>query len=474
MAAFLWEPRPRGDGWWSSRLYRGGGAAPTKNRSCQQHWSESTIGFKVTVDDEETLTLATSGLTGGTVNQITTLQARDSTSLTITGSKALTIGTIDAINATTGVGTLTSLDLSAVTGAVSIGLTGMTNDANMTILGATNVASSVSGGTGNDTITGGIGDDSLLGGGGADSLTGGAGNDTLTGGAGADAIVGGDGTDTFSAVGMLGANIDGTTGTATGALINLGATAITSAAATAAMGAGGNSISTNIGSVAANTAVYVYGAATAGSAAVDTLSGIENAVGSDGTDFITGSASANVIDGGAGVDTIVGGAGADTITGGTGIDALTGGLGADRFVTDTVAANADVISDFVTGTDILDLSAVTTAATLTIGTQINSAAAVDADAAIALVTAAAAVDAEAYYILNTAGSTGVLTLAQIEAAIVAGAATGQVTVVIENATGTFIYVDQAAETDAVGGAGLILQATLTGVALIATGDLISV
>jgi len=25
----MWEPRPRGDGWWSARLYRGEGAAPT-------------------------------------------------------------------------------------------------------------------------------------------------------------------------------------------------------------------------------------------------------------------------------------------------------------------------------------------------------------------------------------------------------------------------------------------------------------
>jgi hypothetical protein len=25
-----WEPHPRGDGWWSARLYRGEGAAPTK------------------------------------------------------------------------------------------------------------------------------------------------------------------------------------------------------------------------------------------------------------------------------------------------------------------------------------------------------------------------------------------------------------------------------------------------------------
>ncbi|PUE20260.1 hypothetical protein B9Z48_04865 [Limnohabitans sp. WS1] len=31
----LWEPRPRGDGWWSTRLYRGEGAAPTKKAFMQ-------------------------------------------------------------------------------------------------------------------------------------------------------------------------------------------------------------------------------------------------------------------------------------------------------------------------------------------------------------------------------------------------------------------------------------------------------
>ncbi|PUE21055.1 hypothetical protein B9Z48_00965 [Limnohabitans sp. WS1] len=31
----LWEPRPRGDGWWSTRHYRGEGAAPTKKAFMQ-------------------------------------------------------------------------------------------------------------------------------------------------------------------------------------------------------------------------------------------------------------------------------------------------------------------------------------------------------------------------------------------------------------------------------------------------------
>ena len=322
----------------------------------------------LTISDEETITIASSGLTGGSVNSITgTLTARDSTSITITGAKALTIAAIDAVNATTGVGTLTSLDLSAATGAVSIAA--MTNDANMTILGALGVASTVSGGTGNDTITGGADADSLLGGAGNDSITGGAGNDTLTGGQGADAIIGGDGTDTYSAAGTTGATIDGTAGTATGQVINLGATALTSAAITLAIGnldatdGANDGISSNLGSVAANTATYLYSnTTTAGSTAIDTLSSIENAVGSDGEDFIVGSAAANILDGGASVDIINGGAGADTITGGAGADTITGGVGADQLTGGTeadtyvmLAADAgDTITDFDVAADRID------------------------------------------------------------------------------------------------------------------------
>jgi hypothetical protein len=66
---------------------------------------------------------------------------------------------------------------------------------------------------------------------------------------------------------------------------------------------------------------------------------------------------------------------------------------------------------------------------------------------------------------------------QIETAITAGsAATGQVTVIIDNGTDTLVFTDAAVETDAGSGAGLILQVTLvgvTGATAAATGDLIS-
>jgi Ca2+-binding RTX toxin-like protein len=79
--------------------------------------------------------------------------------------------------------------------------------------------------------------------------------------------------------------------------------------------------------------------------------------GGAGNDTLTGS------DDAAHVDTINGGAGADTITGHLGADVLTGGAGADHFVytqvADSQGTTVDTITDFVSGEDTIDLSAVT-------------------------------------------------------------------------------------------------------------------
>ncbi|WP_342238053.1 calcium-binding protein [Inquilinus sp. OTU3971] len=140
-------------------------------------------------------------------------------------------------------------------------------------------------------------------------LRGGAGNDVLRGGAGADALVGAAGLDTASYY----------TGT-TGVLVSL---------------ASGN--------------------ASGGEAQGDTLSGIENLSGSQGSDSLYGNAGANVLQGWNGGDSLVGGAGKDT---------LTGGAGGDRYyftalADSVVGANADVITDFSHAQgDRIDLAAI--------------------------------------------------------------------------------------------------------------------
>ncbi|MEL6968003.1 MAG: type I secretion C-terminal target domain-containing protein [Pseudomonadota bacterium] len=63
--------------------------------------------------------------------------------------------------------------------------------------------------------------------------------------------------------------------------------------------------------------------------------------------------------GGGGDQTLTGGAGADLISGGAGSDTLTGGAGSDLFLWnagDTAGGALDQITDFVSGTDVIDVS----------------------------------------------------------------------------------------------------------------------
>lgn len=82
--------------------------------------------------------------------------------------------------------------------------------------------------------------------------------------------------------------------------------------------------------------------------------GNDTVFGGIGDDRLFGAYGDDVLDGGDGSDLLVGGAGSDT---------LTGGAGADTFVLDYAAGStltlADVITDFVVGTDKLDIGALT-------------------------------------------------------------------------------------------------------------------
>jgi len=99
----------------------------------------------------------------------------------------------------------------------------------------------------------------------------------------------------------------------------------------------------------------------------DTLNGTPGQdviYGLDGRDHLNGLADDDVLFGGNGDDRMIGGAGDDTLVGGQGRDTLTGDAGADLFVftalTDSTraATGRDRITDFESGVDQIDLSAI--------------------------------------------------------------------------------------------------------------------
>ena len=166
-------------------------------------------------------------------------------------------------------------------------------------------------------------------------ITGGAGNDTLNGGAGNDSVTGGAGNDRFVAT------------------LNDGSDAYN----------GGAGIDTyDLSETTAGASINATGASSAQTGA-DTLSGIENFIGSQGNDTINLNGAVNVIDGQGGNDTINAGGGNDILTGGAGNDTLGGGTGDDGFVA-TVGDGNDTYNGGI-GADTYDLSATSAGATVT-------------------------------------------------------------------------------------------------------------
>jgi Ca2+-binding RTX toxin-like protein len=144
------------------------------------------------------------------------------------------------------------------------------------------------------------GNDTLIGGEGSDTLDGGSGDDTLKGGGGADQLIGGQGIDTadYSLSPLIGI----------GVVVSLES-----------------------------------GAVWNGDAQGDTLSGIENVIGSAYHDSLQGDGGANLLrgmnggdllNGLAGDDRLEGGAGNDDLMGGSGIDVMIGGTGDDSYAVD--------------------------------------------------------------------------------------------------------------------------------------------
>jgi Ca2+-binding RTX toxin-like protein len=191
------------------------------------------------------------------------------------------------------------------------------------------------GGDLNDSLSGGAGNDSLLGGDGADSLLGVEGNDTLFGGAGADTLSGGIDADSLSGGGGGDSLVGG------------------SGADSLAGGGGADTIFGGVGSDWVD-----YGASTAGvnvnladnateqggDAQGDSITGVENVIGSNQADSITGTNASNILVGGGGSDSITGGYGSDSISGGDGDDTIE--AGPDTPPTATTPPNQNLTFDW--------------------------------------------------------------------------------------------------------------------------------
>jgi Ca2+-binding RTX toxin-like protein len=80
-------------------------------------------------------------------------------------------------------------------------------------------------------------------------------------------------------------------------------------------------------------------------------------IGNTRANTLTGNDAANKLIGLAGNDTLQGGKGGDTLTGGVGSDILTGGEDADIFHFDALAEKSDTITDFLSGTDHIEIVA---------------------------------------------------------------------------------------------------------------------
>ncbi|HEY0011336.1 MAG TPA: M10 family metallopeptidase C-terminal domain-containing protein [Allosphingosinicella sp.] len=181
-------------------------------------------------------------------------------------------------------------------------------------------------GTGNglaNAITGNELANLLSGGAGDDMLAGGAGDDMLDGGTGADAMAGGTGNDVY-VVDHAGDTV-----------VELG-------------GEGTDTVSTDLGGYTLG--AHVENLILTGSAAA--------ANGNDLDNVLTGNALSNRLNGGAGADRLIGGDGVDFLTGGAGADVFVGELNATRTASKLGNVSLDVVLDFASGSDKIDLSGI--------------------------------------------------------------------------------------------------------------------
>ncbi|MEG4232269.1 calcium-binding protein [Microcoleus sp. Pol11C3] len=267
------------------------------------------------------------------------------------------IDTVSYTSATTGI----NLDLGL--GLTTDGLGGVDSLSGLEVVIGSRFNDTLVGGSDNETLLGGRGNDSLWGGAGNDSLNGGDGIDTVsytsartginldlglgltTDGLGGvdslsgievvigsrfnDTLVGGSGNETL----WGGRGNDSLSGLAGNDLLNGG-----EGIDTVSYSLGRTGVYLQLGAVGDGSGL---GRASDGQGGIDSLSGIEVAIGSRYNDTLLG---------GDGSETLIGGAGDDLLFGFSGNDYLVGGRGADKFRL-WRSSGIDTIADFKQGED---------------------------------------------------------------------------------------------------------------------------
>ncbi|MGQ0663031.1 MAG: beta strand repeat-containing protein, partial [Pseudomonadota bacterium] len=267
------------------------------------------------------------------------------------------IGTDTATYATAGSAVTVSL---AVTSAQNTGGAGTDTLSGIENLTGSDFADTLTGDGADNTLTGGEGNDTLDGGGGNDMLVGRDDNDLLTGGAGNDTLDGGKGNDTLDG-GADNDTLDGGKGNDT----------LDGGAGNDTLDGGDDTDTANYATATSGVTVSLATTSSqnTGGAGTDTLSEIENLIGSGSADTLTGTSGTNLLAGGGGDDTLSGGGGADTLRGEAGNDliivpntsfqSIAGGAGTDTLRLSGSGLTLDltaIANDRLTGLEQIDIT----------------------------------------------------------------------------------------------------------------------
>ncbi len=334
---------------WADYEYLSGGIGATVDLSAHTSSNAAANDHFVNVenikgsgyDDVLTASAAGSTLIGGLGND--TLTAANGGSVLIGGSGADTL---------VGGAGIDTADYSADSTALTVNLATNANHGGTAEGDSLSAIDIVIGGSGDDILTG----NATV----ATTLYGGAGNDTLVGGTQGDWLDGGAGTNTVDYSGnsanlivnlVTNANAGGTavgdklyniqqviggsgddtlTGNATTTTTLLGGAGndtLMGGSAGDSFDGGSGSNWLSYANATAGVTVNLSSGATGGGAAGDTITNIQNVIGSGYADTLTAIATGSTLLGGAGNDTLIGGAGNDTLDGGAGADVMDGGGG---------------------------------------------------------------------------------------------------------------------------------------------------